>query len=575
MNTNTGQAGIINRRPECDALAPLLALRGTGVLDAEETARVERHLATCDACQRDVALDTALASYVRDALIPPAQAAPALTLREIVQAAAMAEEEEMAAAERAASDAPEEQPGVARRGIHSQQSRAANRYSGLAALVAALAVVLLAAYIFGSHTGTGGTTHLGPVVRTATLSPMLAQETVYLPTADGIYALRASDGAVRWTFPAGITTLPVNSGQAIYGLSLDHATLYTLASLPGYRTSAYAQGPRLYALNAANGSVRWSVQVPDPAVTSLLQVGHLLVVAPAATDTPRVSVDDDTVFAFDTANGNLVWRRTLDEPTLSNAVAAGGSVYIGTTQQLVALNAADGTVRWTSPIVPGTYQQGTKLFEVNSSVALAVSGERVYALGKRVITPGDRTHGPAWEANFYGIATSDGTRLWRDTVENDRWDAAFAPTVVGDTAYVALGGGITAFSLDGASPQEQWRFIPRSNPDFSTSQDTAMTNAVVSGGVVYATDLTGVLAQRDRMTSWENCTYAVRASDGVELWRTPSDGGLMAAPPTVADGLLLEPAGDLLRVFDAGGGHPLWQYVPPGGSLTTSPLVGP
>lgn len=567
MTTNTVSAGI-NRRPECEAIAPLLTLCDTGMLDAEENERVERHLTSCTVCQRDAALDSALAGHIRDALLSPVHSAHPLTVWEIAHAA----EEEADAADRAASDASEDRPLAGRHAVHLLPS-VASRYGGLSALAAVLAVVLLAAYIFGSHTGNA--TRLGPVPKAATLSPMLAQETVYLPTADGIYALRASDGVVRWAFPAGITTLPINSSQAIYGLALDHGTLYTLASMPGYRSSAHEPEPHLYALNAADGSVRWSVQVPDPAVTSLLQVGHLLVVAPAATDTPPVSEDNDTVFAFDTANGNLVWRRTLDEPTLSHAFAAGGSVYIGTTQHVVALNAADGTVRWTSPIVPGAYQQGTKLFEANSSVALAASGERVYVLGKRVITPGDHTHGAAWEASFYVIAARDGTRLWRDTVENDRWDAAFAPTVVGDTAYVALGGGITAFSLNGASPQERWRFIPRSNPDFSTSQDTAMTKAVVSGGVVYATDLTGTLAQRNGMISMENSIYAVRASDGVELWRTPSDGGVMATTPTVADGLLLAPSSIVLRVFHAGDGHPLWQYIPPGGSLTASPLVGP
>ncbi|MGZ3682173.1 MAG: outer membrane protein assembly factor BamB family protein, partial [Ktedonobacterales bacterium] len=514
----------------CEALASLLALRDTGMLDAEESAHVERHLAWCDACRSDAALDDALASRVRDALVSPASAEPVLSVRQIADAVA-----ERDAADSAVRGDVEERAAVESRSA-SLRSRAVGRFGGLSALAAVLAVVVLAAYIFGSHSG--GSSRLGPIPPTATLSPMLAQETVYLPTDDGIYALRASDGVVRWAFPADITKTPIQTFQAIFGLSLDHGTLYALTSAPE-NGSLGDHEPRLYALNATNGSVRWSVRVPNVSTTtpfalSLLQVGHLLVVASTTQD---VSVP---VFAFSTANGKLVWRRTLDEPTLSKPVAAGGSVYIGTTGHVVALNVADGTVRWTSSIE----QKGTHLAATNSSVALAAGGERVYALGKHQFTPDGNTHNVMWVTTLYALAASDGSRLWGESFE-DMWDTAFAPALAGDTAYVAFGGGITAIALTGITPEERWRFIP----DGSTMQNPAMTGAVVSGGIVYTTDLTGVMAHHDGLTSLENCTYAVRASDGVELWRTPSDGGTMAASPVVADGLILAPAGDVLRVF--------------------------
>src|SRR5690349_19518075 len=46
------------------------------------------------------------------------------------------------------------------------------------------------------------------VVPNAPLSPTLASQTVYLPADDGVYALRASDGALRWAYPAGIDKTP-------------------------------------------------------------------------------------------------------------------------------------------------------------------------------------------------------------------------------------------------------------------------------------------------------------------------------------------------------------------------------
>lgn len=566
MNTNNASSGV-GQRPECAALASLLALRDTGMLDAEEADIVERHVASCDACQRDTALDAALAGHLREALISHVSVESALTVRQIADAVA-----ERDAADSVVGDAGEEERPGAVRCAAMRWHGTAGRFGGLSALAAALAVVLLATYIFGSHHA--GTTHPGPVAPTVTLSPRLAQETVYLPTGNGIYALRASDGVVRWVFPAGITTVPMLTLQTIFGLSLDHGTLYALTTAPEGASFVY-HGPRLYALNAINGSVRWNVSVPDPSAASLLQVGRFLVVAPLGSGAQaHFSVDNQTILAFDTANGNLVWRRTLDEPTYSRPVADGGSVYIGTTGHVVALSAADGTVRWTTPIVPSAQQEETNPANSNSSVALAVSSGRVYVLAKRAMKQGSGPSGAwesTWEANLYALAASDGSHIWRDSVENDPWGTAFAPTLVGDTAYVPFDGGITAISLAGSTPEQHWRFIPEG----STMPNAAMAGAAVSGGIVYTTELTGVIAHRDGLTFQENCTYAVRASDGAELWRTPSDGGTMAAPPVVADGLVFAPAAATLRVFRAGDGRPFWQYIPPGGSLTATPLVGP
>src|SRR5579884_1765848 len=213
------------RSLECDALAPLLALRDTGLLDAAEAARVEEHIASCQACRRDAALDGALADHLRGALLPPAHVAPALTVEQITEAAATATDESDAAS----ADSVGAYPAEARRAVRPR-SAVARRLSALPALAAALAVAILAAYIFGSRVGPGAGPRPMPA---ATLSPTLAQQTVFLPTDVGIYALRASDGKLRWTFPAGIETTPIQHSQPIGDLALDQGTLYALAAPPG------------------------------------------------------------------------------------------------------------------------------------------------------------------------------------------------------------------------------------------------------------------------------------------------------------------------------------------------------
>ena len=114
-----------------------------------------------------------------------------------------------------------------------------------------------------------------------------------------------------------------------------------------------------------------------------------------------------------------------------------------------------------------------------------------------------------------------------------------------------------------------WRFLP----DSSAARGQAMTGGAVAYGMIYATDLTGVLASEHGVTAWENFTYAVRASDGAEMWRAPTNGGLLAEPPAVASGVVLVPCGTALRALRASDGRPLWSYSAPSAAMITEPLV--
>jgi outer membrane protein assembly factor BamB len=91
--------------------------------------------------------------------------------------------------------------------------------------------------------------------------------------------------------------------------------------------------------------------------------------------------------------------------------------------------------------------------------------------------------------------------------------------------------------------------------------------------MIYATDLTGVLASEHGVTGWENFTYAVRASDGAEMWRAPTNGGLLAQPPVVASGVVLVTCAAVLRALRASDGRALWTYIDPAGAMTASPVV--
>lgn len=262
----------------------------------------------------------------------------------------------------------------------------------------------------------------------------------------------------------------------------------------------------------------------------------------------------------------------LSDPAISGPVVSGGEVFVATATHLVALRTSDGKRLWTTPIVPGAQQEGTSPATVNSSVALSVANGRLYVLAKRQLTPGDSTHAALWEANFYAIATADGTHIWRDSVENHPWGAAFTPIVAAGIAYVQWGPGLTAITLSGSTPEQVWRFIPEGA---SAQANEALTGAVLASGIVYTTDLFGVDYHQDGIgTVLGTFTYAIRASDGREIWRTPTDGGLEAQTPVVASGLVFCPAGRVLRVLGVADGHPMWVASTYGAQITAAPIVG-
>ncbi|HEX9038190.1 MAG TPA: PQQ-binding-like beta-propeller repeat protein [Ktedonobacterales bacterium] len=546
------QTPTASRDSECAALAPLLALRGVGALDAAESARLDAHLATCAACQADAALDDALATQIRQALSAPA-AAP-LRLADILAAVAPAP------GDRPQSVAPPS-PKSAPRGVAGWWL--GRRWAGgLSALAAAVAVIVLATYVFGAFRGALGSRRV--VTPAPTLSPLLAQQTVYVPTGMGVYALRASDGALRWTYPGGIDQTPVTQGQAIFSLTLDHNTLYALAAPLG------GDGASLLALNANSGALRWRVSIPNlwidayPQFSSLLLTNRLLIVAMRGPGLATAH-DNGRVSAYSIAQGGLAWSRPLDEAPVSSPAASGGTVYIGTTGHVVALNAASGAQRWTSPIIPGARQEGAPPEGINTSVALTAAGKTVYVLAERLITPASAITSGAWSPNYYALSASDGSHLWLTSDFRSAWGQAATPAVDGGYSYIPFMGGLSAFALSNGMG---WRFMP----DDSQIGGETMTGAAVSGGVVYTTDLSGVRYSHDGVTTWENFTYAVRASDGVELWRAPTNGGLSALAPVVGSGVILAPSMGGVWTLRAGDGHALWRFLPPAGGPVGSPL---
>jgi outer membrane protein assembly factor BamB len=553
MSTNSPARG-----PACAALAPLLALRDTGALDPAEEAAVRAHLAGCAACRADADLDARIAASLRRVLLADATNAgtPPLSAEQIIAAATT--EDRVSVPDVSAPAHP---------GAWRRQSIVTPRWlAGVPALAAVLLVAVLAAFIFSSREESGRT----GVVPAPTLSPSLAQRTVYVPTDSGLYALRASDGHVRWTFPAGIDHTPIQTMAAVSAVLLDHGTLYVCVTANPNTLAAAQQYSGIFALRASDGKRLWRVPMLFGCVGHLTLADGTLYAIPNPQDTFTQADSALPVVAIRASDGKPLWGTSLPEPGIAGPVVVGDRVVVATISHLIALRRSDGHILWSTPIVPGAQQEGTDPSSYNDSVAITAYGDKLLVLGKRLLTRGDSSHSAAWEANLYLISAADGTHIVRTSVEDDPWSIAYPPVVAGDVVYVQWGAGITALSLSSSTLDQVWRFVPAGAAD----QNEAMTGAAVAGGVVYTTDLSGVLSESSGKRVMGNCTYAIRASDGHELWRTPTNAGLNARTPAVADGVVFAPAGTTLWALRASDGGVLWRYIPAGGGPVRTPEVG-
>ncbi|MGW0227608.1 outer membrane protein assembly factor BamB family protein [Actinopolymorpha singaporensis] len=178
---------------------------------------------------------------------------------------------------------------------------------------------------------------LGPVHR----GPAFTADgrTVLVPSADHhLYALDAADGSVRWRF--GVPD-PVLSSPLV-------------TSVGEVATVVFTAGTTLYAVHAETGEQRWKADL------------HGFFAGRAACDGDRVYVGggDGRAYAFDAATGAQAW--SYDATTRQDSygrllygpwddvieLLPGGGVLVSTVSAAAALDRASGQRRWS---VPGSY----------------------------------------------------------------------------------------------------------------------------------------------------------------------------------------------------------------------------
>jgi outer membrane protein assembly factor BamB len=270
---------------------------------------------------------------------------------------------------------------------------------------------------------------------------------------------------------------------------------------------------RLIALEALTGAILWTAELAGP------EAGF----SPA--------IDGDAVFVADTAGAVMAldlrsgaerWSVGL-EPT-RNPVVVDGLLYVGTTDaRFVALDPADGSVRWEwqAPAgieaVNGTVVDGVAYINTNDGHLLAVSldtREEMWrfrtvtsqiatpAIGEQVVAVSALGGRPRGEV--YGLDRSTGAELWRHPSDSGLQIAP--PAIVGELVVVpSTSDGVHAF--DAHSGDLRWQTATGNN----TGQAIAIT-----GQVVYL--------------NTERSLGALSLADGSVLWTIDVSASVKGSP---------------------------------------------
>lgn len=292
-------------------------------------------------------------------------------------------------------------------------------------------------------------------------SPSIQDGVAYLGGLDGyLYAVDLANGQLKWKFEADkpVLSSPAIGGDLVYfgsGLELEDT-----------------DGGHLFAVEAATGQEKWRFKtggtiIPSPAVTGgIVYAGS----------------GDGYLYALDAQTGQERWKYKAQGPFVASPAVVDDTLYVaGGDAALYAFDLLSGQVRWffmaDAPII--------------SSPAIA-GGVAYFG------TTGSK---------FYAVDLASHKALWQfQTQELIQSSPSIANGIVYFGAFDKL-----LYALDAKSGQEKWRFDAKSE---------ILSSPAVFDGAVYFGCLNGRV-------------YALDAATGAELWRFET-GNQVQSSPSVA-----------------------------------------
>lgn len=363
-------------------------------------------------------------------------------------------------------------------------------------------------------------------------SPVVSDGVVYVGSTDGsMYALGQNDGTVKWKFATRgpvLSTAAVANGLVYFG-SVD-GNIYAVDAATGKERWRFAtKGERRFTAPGIHGAIPKTERMPDPFdvfMSSPAIVGGTL----------YVGSGDQNVYALDAATGSVKWTFPTGDVVHASPAVSNGVVYVGSWDRNVyAIDAASGKERWRY-----TTGNDTVIYnQVGIASSAAVTGGAVYVGGRdgkfHVIDAATGqekwvhdNHGgwtiasPAVHRGVVYFPTSDGTRfkgldVATGAVKIDVRNVAISfssPAIAGDVAFYGTSDG----------------YLNAVNLADGTMRGRFQTDGSKANGARY-TDSTG------RMNTGP--MYPDRTLDGMMIgMRTMMTLGSVLSSPTVVGGVV-------------------------------------
>lgn len=493
------------------------------LLEPGAAEELRAHAAGCAHCRARLRaydrLDTALRRHVAQFARSPLQTEDIVQSLETPEEAAPTAPQEISHLN--ARPSPTAAPAPPRRA----GGRSRRVFSWVAAIAAVLVLALVTTALVASrHPAGPATPNKKPA---ATQVPALpasvygTEGTLGSDTNGVIFALNAADGTLRWQYP---------TPQAMsFKLLVDQGILY-FGETDG----------SVYALDARTGKRLWSITLPGSPAPE--QIGNGIVYVNTL-EAGAIHSGHVALYALDTRTGAHLWH--FDSGGI--AALADGVAYIssGATQStgtIYALNARDGTERW--------HFQGQGTLSVRG-----IADGQVYISGDQLVggalLPKDI---------LYAVDASTGSLHW-----------SFPRQPSGGSQLVGIENGQVYMlsNIGSSAPEGPFTTLYALNAaDGAIRWQIAVIGAVVLGSsVIYAPTDTGSVV-------------GYRASDGSLLWRTgqlPGSGQYMPTMSGVeARGIAyLRAEGGGIYALDASSGMLLWSGGPGGqiGGLANDLLI--
>ncbi|MCS7272955.1 MAG: PQQ-like beta-propeller repeat protein [Fimbriimonadales bacterium] len=270
--------------------------------------------------------------------------------------------------------------------------------------------------------------------------PGVGKQTIYYPCLNRLYAVNMEDGTLKWQYPADA---PLNT--TILGQPVEGEGLVYIGTSNG----------NVLALDAQTGSLRW-VFTADSAPTArpLLRDGVLY-----------IGTGRGEVYALNARSGEPVWREPYraDDYIAGQLVTDGETLFFGTNGGLVhAISLAGGRRRWVLRLPAPNYDSqpvlaGNTLFLTSSDSVIALNPASGAARWTRRFNTDFRL-APAADENYVVVLTRENRMFVFDhsgrIVAGDkepievRYEPLVAPEIHAGKLWVATRRGtILCYSL--------------------------------------------------------------------------------------------------------------------------------